>query len=164
MRTILAPIDFSDVTEEVLQEAMDMARAFAGRVTLLHVIPPYGYPIEFYADAGFVPPLSKTDTLQEEIKQCRLRMEKLAQPFGTKDIEIEIRVEEGEPVLATLDVARGIDADTIIMGSHGHGALYHLLLGGVAERVLHRAECPVLIVRSHPKETHEIPAHAKISA
>lgn len=164
MRTILAPIDFSDVTDDVMQEAFDLARAFCGTVVLLHVIPPYGYPIEFYADAGFVPPLSRTDSLQEELKQCRSRMEKMAEPFQTDEVTMEVRVEEGDPVMATLDIAENIPADTIVMGSHGHGALYHLLLGGVAERVLHRAACPVLIVQSHPKTTREIPAHAKISA
>lgn len=164
MHTILAPIDFSDVTGDVLQEATDLARAFSGTVVLLHVIPPYGYPIEFYADAGFVPPLSRTDSLQEEIAQCRRRMERLVEPFRSDDVTIEIRVEEGEPVTATLDVLHNVHADTIVMGSHGHGALYHLLLGGVAERVLHKAECPVLIVRSHPQITRDIPAHAKVSA
>jgi nucleotide-binding universal stress UspA family protein len=59
-------------------------------------------------------------------------------------VSLTTRVAEGDPVEALLHAAR--DADVLVLGSHGHGRLYHAVLGSVADGCVRRATCPVLII------------------
>ncbi len=61
-------------------------------------------------------------------------------------------VRDGPPVDAILDCAAEIAADLIVLGSHGRDGLGHLLFGSTAERVLHKAPCPTLVVPLHAEE------------
>jgi nucleotide-binding universal stress UspA family protein len=62
---------------------------------------------------------------------------------------VEIVIGEGAPHQEIVRIAKEHDADLIVVGMHGHGFLTHALEGGTAERVLHHATCPVLVVAQH---------------
>jgi nucleotide-binding universal stress UspA family protein len=62
-------------------------------------------------------------------------------------VSVEYRLEEGNAVEEIVRTAEDIQADLIVMGTHGHTGLSHMLMGSVAERTLRRAPCPVLTVK-----------------
>ena len=90
---------------------------------------------------------------------ARLMMERLRQfrPC-TPDLAVEYRQEEGEPAELILRMAEEQQCDLIVMGTHGRHGIGRVLLGGFAERVLRRAGCPVLIVRSPLPHSSTAPA------
>lgn len=148
MKTILAPVDFSDITDKIIEEACTMAEAFGGKVILLNVSIPSPYPTEYIIEGGFVPPPVDSESAKEQARKAEKLLTEIADSWKSEKFELEAKVISGEPVPVILDFCENNGVDTIIMGSHGHGALYHLLLGGVSEKVLHRASCPVMIIRN----------------
>ena len=151
MKTILAPVDFSGVTKSVVAAAGALAQALNGRVVLVHVVRPpavineYAPEIERLADLA-----SKSATQQMALCQKELRNYR---------IDVDVVQSFGVPVANILEQARRLEADYIVMGSHGHSALYGLLAGSTASGVLKKAGCPVVIVP--PGEKHHAAAIAE---
>ncbi len=144
MKTVLAPVDFSSAGEQVAREAGRYGQLTGARVMLLHVIPPplliaaYGVP-------------SLVDTEIEEkwraAEQGMRTLEQIARIAGAR--HVIGRIVKGNIVETILDEAAGISAEQIVMGSHGHSAMYDLLLGSTSTGILKRATCPVLILPIH---------------
>ncbi len=88
--------------------------------------------------------VARDEHLQEEVRQRAERVQKLLKQEGA-EAQVEIRV--GRPDVAIVEVAQSVSADLIVMGSHGRGGLDRLLMGSNSERVIGRAECPVLVVK-----------------
>jgi len=104
-----------------------------------------------FAVPGYVPmpvviPV-KTPPKAEEIERLQ-RLKDGAKPFPGK---LETVVLEGPTVGTILEVGKTRNVDLIVMGSHGHGAVYNLLVGSVTEGVMKGAQCPVLVVPSEAK-------------
>ena len=164
MTNLLVPIDFSDVTPAVLQTATRLANALSAHLYLLHVSKPepalqssgswrpvdvVGMKHPAHVDdqahmahrTVYVPPSEAADArniptlLQQQVDRLRI------QGHAVSPVLIS-----GKPVDCILEQAALLQPDFIVLGSHGHGALHHLLLGSVAEAVLRKASCPVVIV------------------
>lgn len=144
MKTILAAIDFSPASSKVVTESVRLGRLMGARVVLLHVINPPLFGAEF--SGVVVGNLAELMTAMEQADNERLR--RLSRRF--KDVVSAVRTETGSPVGLILDEARRLDADFIVLGSHGHGALYDFAVGSTAQGVLRRARCPVLLVPIAP--------------
>ena len=71
-----------------------------------------------------------------------------AEKIRPKGIEVEVAVTEGYPATAIEEEAERKHADLIVIGTHGHTGLKHMLLGSIAERVVQKAPCPVLTVKA----------------
>jgi nucleotide-binding universal stress UspA family protein len=146
MKSILVPIDFSDVTFKVVKAAVYLGKPFQSHITLVHVewTQPGGEIIDFAAGPNLVPPLVLDEPEIEETRKKRLaELEELVTSVGLTSTTIE---RQGPPVKEILALAESARVDLIVIGSHHHGALYHLFEGGVTEGILGRARCPVLIV------------------
>jgi nucleotide-binding universal stress UspA family protein len=141
MKTLLVPIDFSDVCDKVVETASELAAAFGSRVILLHVAEPEPQFVGY--DPG---PLSVRVAIAGDIHADQHRIEALKQKFGGAEV-LALHVQGSIPD-EILELAGEHAATLIVMGSHGHGALYHLLAGSVTTAVLKGALCPVLIVPS----------------
>jgi nucleotide-binding universal stress UspA family protein len=74
------------------------------------------------------------------------RLKELAKQVASRGFKCESAVRFGLPADEILSVAAEQEADLLVMGSHGHGALYHLFTGSVVTGVLKRSTCPVLVV------------------
>jgi nucleotide-binding universal stress UspA family protein len=142
MKTILAPVDFSDVCERVVETAAALAGALGSGVILVHVAEPEPQFIGY--DPG---PLSVRMAVAGDIHAEQQRLEALKGKFGATEV-LAVHVQGSIPE-EILDLARKHAAGMIVMGSHGHGALYHLLAGSVTTAVLKDAPCPVLVVPSN---------------
>ena len=85
--------------------------------------------------------------------RARREIDLLLSSIGDGDLRIkDVCVELGRPTDVILRVAEEVDADLIIMGTHGRAGLRRLAMGSVAESVLRQADCPVLIVPSPQQE------------
>jgi nucleotide-binding universal stress UspA family protein len=140
MKTILAPVDFSGATDAVVAEATSLARALEGRVVLLTVIQPLAITNEYSA---------LMDNLAEIVaageKNAAKRLAQFESALQEEKIPVETVQVNGPPIRIIVEQAKKLDADYIVMGSHGHTALYDLLVGSTTHGVLMRATCPVVI-------------------
>jgi len=95
-------------------------------------------------------------TLQEDVEAAALQhLQGLI--IGDESLGAEpVILRSNTPAFAIVDYARGHEIDLIVMGTHGRGAVAHLLMGSVAERVVRTAPCPVLTVR-HPEHEFVMP-------
>jgi nucleotide-binding universal stress UspA family protein len=147
MKTILVAIDFSNVTDLVVRHASDLAAALGAKVCVLYVEAPEPDFVGYGPGPDYVR-LHVAETRSEH----REHIMEIAESLEAKGLEAEARDIRGPAVETILDQADDVGADLIVLGSHGHGALLHLLLGSVSEGVLKRATCPVLVVPSRAAE------------
>lgn len=143
LKHLLAAIDFSDVSETVIALAEEMAKLSEASLTLLHVVPPepdfVGYKVG---------PPSVRENLAKEIRQEHHELLAWEHRLRANGVHVEARLLQGPIGKKILEEANRLPADLLLLGSHGHGALTHLLVGSVGEEVLRYAPCPVLIVPS----------------
>jgi nucleotide-binding universal stress UspA family protein len=147
MKTILVPIDFSDVTPCVVDTARKFAAAFESRLVLLNVAEPEPDFVGF--EAG--PPTVRV-AVAHDFKIERQRLDELKAQCAISGGEVTALHIQGPIVEKILHEAGEQQADLIIIGSHGHGALYDLLVGSVTQGVIKEARCPVLVVPAPNKE------------
>jgi nucleotide-binding universal stress UspA family protein len=143
---ILVPTDFSEPSDAALEYAGTLAGKLGASIHLLHVFEdPYLSGGAFAAEMYAPIPADLRETLLIEAKQqLELRLKKVV----TENWHATADVYTGPTAKAIADYAKEKNIDLIIMGTHGRGAMAHLLLGSVAERVVRTAPCPVLTVRT----------------
>ena len=138
---ILAPMDFSSHSDTALDRAVDLAKAFGAKIHLLHS---YAVPVQGVMPYDFAVPDGVWDGIREAAES---KLEELRQTVVSEGLEASGEVSPVIPSEAILAVAREVDADLIVMGTHGHTGLKHALLGSVAERTVRLAPCSVLTVK-----------------
>jgi nucleotide-binding universal stress UspA family protein len=139
-KTILHPTDFSPPSECAFRLASSLARDYGARLIVLHVM---GQPLIIQGGVMTAPP---DPTPPEEERQA-IREELLRIHPPDPAVTVERLLEEGDAATGILQVAQERSCDLIVMGSHGRTGLGRLLLGSVAEQVVRKAPCPVLIVK-----------------
>lgn len=141
---ILVPLDFSDPSARILRTAM-RAVSDAGKLTLLHVVE--YLPLVTESTFGVYP--HRKDL--EQIKDLsRRKLEAATRQHPDQAFDIEVR--EGKPASVILEAVAELGPDLVVMGTHGRSRLDHLLIGSVAERVVRKAPCNVLLVHFDPRE------------
>ena len=138
INAIIAAIDGSPHSARVVSFAADLARRYEATIYLVYAHPPvpsYLGDEQFYRIAG------------QEVERGRELLRPYADALARAGLQVEMEVLEGPPPRAILAVAETRNADLIIIGSRGLGAIRGLLLGSVSERVVRMAKCPVLVVR-----------------
>ncbi len=142
IRRILVPLDFSDQAPLVLDWAAHLAKQHGSRVVLLHA---YHLPVEFQQLEGAYLPPDFWSNVKVEAEQS---LSRYAEDLERRGIQVESVVREGYPATVIIDEAASLPVDLIVIGTHGLSGLKHLLLGSIAERVVQRAPCPVLTVKT----------------
>jgi nucleotide-binding universal stress UspA family protein len=146
IRRVLCPIDFSDVSRRALAHAVAIGRWFGAHLTLLHVGSP-GSPPALYADVS-APDL-------QHLQELKDRVQTWLSGACAAGLVSDIVIGEGDPAACILKSAAG--ADLIVMGTHGRGGFERLVLGSVAEKVLRKANCPVMTVPPQAIATSKLP-------
>ena len=147
LQRILVPVDFSKTSEKAIQYAVPLAAAFAAEVMLVYVVQPYSLS----AELGYIPP-EMAISQQEIIAIAREELDKLCAKVIGQRVRSQVKVGVGAPWHEIAFVARETKADLIVISTHGHTGLKHVLLGSVAERVVRHAPCPVLVVREQERD------------
>lgn len=142
IKKILVPIDFSDYSKNALKYAMEFANSIDAKLHFVYVIEPLVFPADFSMGQISLPALDveTADRAKEELDTL------VKSEFGDS-AEVETIIKTGKPFVEINDCARELDIDLIIISSHGHTGVEHLLFGGTAEKVVKKAPCPVLSIR-----------------
>lgn len=143
MAEVLGCVDFSDASEAVIVEAARISRLSGNRLHLVHVAA--GEPALAGYDEGPVA-VHTRDERAKELTDEHHRLRELAAAYATDGLEIVPLLLMGATVDTILAEADRIDAATIVVGSHGHGALRKLLLGSVSQGIVRHSTRPVVIV------------------
>ena len=144
MKTILVPVDFSDVTLKVVKAAVHLAKPFQSKIILMHASEPTPQLLSIGPgpDAIPIPPAQEAPT-SPDYTESLASLQEMISATGLPAITVDL---QGPAMDLILDQAETSRVDLIVLGSHRRGALSHLFLGSVADGVLRRARCPVLIV------------------
>lgn len=145
LKKILVPIDFSSCSEKALTYALAFSKQFGASIVLLHVVHINYSGIEF----GLV----DFPSLEQEVADgARKSLMELSKKMISADVEVEVVVKTGQSFRQIAEAATELEADVIIMSTHGNTGLKHVLLGSTTENVVRYAPCPVLTVREHEHE------------
>ncbi len=140
-KKILCPIDFSNMSQKLLDYSIVFAQANNAKLVLLHVVDhPHIYDnYQFLA----ITPQEISETLEKKAQQ---ELSTLVKQIENK-IQVDMLVTKGKPFIEIIRVAKDVDADLVIIASHGRSAIAHVLIGSTTEKVARKAPCPVLIFR-----------------
>jgi len=160
LNRILAPTDFSNFSGFALEWAAYLAQCMKADLILLHVIPEEeGKIVEEIIGEGAVVQIPKgfrQDVIEERKKKVKEQFNFCLSSEIKRVLKVEEMIEVGVPFLEIIRVAKEKDVDLIVMGTHGRTGLSHVLIGSVAEKVVHNAHCPVLTVK-HPQYKYIAP-------
>ena len=135
MKTIIALVDFSDLTFKVVKQAHILAEAFQAEMVILHTLPNQSAALELLVDS----PPDVAVTQYNQLLDLRDSLVK----FGVRASVNLLPVSSREEVLAE---AGKLKADLLVLGSNRHSAFYDLIMGSFTNDVLKAARCPVLVV------------------
>ena len=139
---VLVPIDFSDYSKSALKYAVNFVGHFKAELTLIYVVEPVIYPPDFSMGQIAIPSVDL-----EMDKRAVEELNKLAQQEIPSEIKVKSVVKTGKPFLEIIETAQEEDVDLIIIATHGHTGVEHILFGSTAEKVVRKAPCPVLTLR-----------------
>jgi len=138
---LLVALDLSESTELIVKEVEELAKKMSAQVWVLHNAEPAPDVLEFRAD-----PQAARDSLAEKFNREHRQIQEIAKRLRKEGLEATALLVHGPTVEVILKEASDLDVDMIVVGSHGRGAVYHLIMGSVSEGILHKSRCPVLIV------------------
>lgn len=134
VQLILVPLDIAAVSSQIAESAWNLAELYGAEVHFLHVSPRGMFSQDVSPDG------------REEMLKLLQGLTGLPQGEGAAPVPVQYQVRSGSPAREIVRYAEEYAADLIVMGTHGRTRLSHMMLGSVAEAVLHEAPCPVVIV------------------
>ena len=149
MSNLLVAVDLSEMSTAVVERAACIAQSFINKLWLLHVAPPTSASVPFNLDRDIL-----RQQIAKQLRMQRRQLHDLADQLRRQRIHVVTRFIRGTVSTTILAEAERIHADLIIMGSHGHGNVYHALFGGVGQKVVRKAACPVMLVPHHTTKPH----------
>ena len=147
IKKVLCPVDFSDLSEETLEIAIQLAEKYGSSFHLIYVLPrPNFYEWTLTGMSNLVLDDWFEKTQKEVQKKIKIKVDLLQKehPFLEPTYEISDKM---DPVEGILGAAKAKKSDLIIMGSHGRRGLNRILMGSVAEAILRHAPCAVIIYK-----------------
>lgn len=147
LKTILCPVDFSELSAHALRHAGMLAECASAKVVAV-------YADWFEAPAYFT--AGRVEALQQQFRDAVGEAERSLKAFvnstlGVRAVEVETRIVEALPVDGIRQLAADTGADLIVMGTHGRSGFNRWMLGSVTERVLREVPIPLLTVRAAPR-------------
>ncbi|CAN5229960.1 universal stress protein [soil metagenome] len=142
MKNILVPVDFSEVSKNAAEFAVRFAKVEDAKVKLLHV---YHIPVPSSADVPTM--LISSDELQAMNDSELLKIKESIKVSTGFDVSTEARLGAAVDVI----LEESVDADLIVMGIHGAGAIAETIIGSIATDTLRKSTIPVLVVPEHTR-------------
>jgi nucleotide-binding universal stress UspA family protein len=148
IRRILVPTDFSEPSEQAAVYGAELAKRYGAEVHCLHVS---DIPADLLSTSAYY----VTGPSEQFIEQIRQEGRKNLETFAKKNLQgvpCTTVFMEGRPFVEIIRYARDKKVDLIVIATHGRTGLKHVLFGSVAEKVVRKAPCPVLVVRLGERE------------
>lgn len=139
---ILIPVDFSEYSKMALDYSIEFSKKFNSELILIYVIEPIVYPSDF--GLGQIP-INQVDF--EIQSRAESELKKLIEEKVPSELKASYVVKTGKPFLEIISAAKEYDCDLIIIATHGHTGIEHILFGSTAEKVVRKSPVPVLTVR-----------------
>lgn len=153
-KKILVPLDGSEHSLRALDVAIQIAKKFGAKITLIHVysvsvrpaMMPEPTPMSTFGIPVMTP--AEVSSIIEATRKAGSRiLEEGEQRVKAENVEVEARLEEGHAVQEIVRVSKEGNYDLIVIGARGISKLREILLGSVSDAVIHHAACPVLVVK-----------------
>lgn len=138
---LLVAIDFSEITKRILEKAEEIAIKTGAKVWLIHVAQPdpdfVGY------DVG---PESERNFMATKFRDKHVKIQELSFKMRNKGINVTPLLVQGPTIETIIEEAKKLKADMIVAGSHGHGTMFHILVGSISKGLLNKSPIPLLII------------------
>ncbi len=145
---ILVPTDFSECSMQALQYGLELAKTFQAELIIANVVQLPIYPV-----GGFGEDIIIDQGLTQEFRDAAHKsLAEIKEKEVSDDVACRTVMREGTPFQQIIEIARDENVDMIVIATHGHTGLKHILIGSTAERVVRKACCPVLTVRKGERE------------
>jgi nucleotide-binding universal stress UspA family protein len=147
LKRVLVPTDFSDSARHAFTYGLSFAKEYGAELVLLHVVEnvTVGYASDLF-------PVPMAEVFQEISGYARAELAKLGEEARERSVAVQEHVVQGKPSNEIIRFASENQVDMIVLGTHGKGMLDQALFGSTTERVVRRAPCPVLTVRTTEHE------------
>ena len=145
VKKILVPTDFSEASNSAFKYGLRFGQHFGAELHVIHVLGPTFSPQ--FAGLPEVPALS-----EEELASAEEKLRAWSDSAGAMGLSAKLILRNGFAAHEIVEAAKEVDADLVIIATHGHTGLRHLVIGSTAERVVRAAPCPVLVVREKQHE------------
>ena len=145
---LLVPTDFSEDSEQAARYAVELAKRFQAEIHCVHVV---DIPADLLSTSAYY----MTGPSEQFIDQIREESKKNLEAFADNNLEgvqVQTAFLEGSPFVEIIRYARNQQIDLVVIATHGRTGLKHVLFGSVAEKVVRKAPCPVLVVK---REEHD---------
>ncbi len=139
---IVVPVDFSVQSRAALEVAASFAKEQDAELLIVHVIED---DFEVYFSSGGISKEDATRGLYNALHDVKPKDD---------DVRFSHQLAEGKPASAILKLAAEVNAEMIVMGTHGRSGITRMVMGSVAEEVVRKSQCPVLTLRN-PVESYE---------
>ncbi|MHC4879343.1 MAG: universal stress protein [Planctomycetota bacterium] len=142
LKRILVAVDFSETSHKAFDYALSLAKAFEAEIIALHVL----------EDPILYAPTTDQSYRDAYERALQGKLEGLVNRHGVEGVRVTTVMKQGAPFVEIIRHAQAGRCDLIVMGTLGHGPIKHMLLGSVAEKVVRKSRCPVLVVRPDEHE------------
>lgn len=142
-QNILVPVDGSETSFAAVAKAAELAKAFGSKITVVQVL-----TLDPYIAAEYITANQTNDLIERASASIVKTLEEAKQKFTEQGVEAETKLLEGQVIAREItNAAKDLNADLIVIGSHGRTGLKKLFLGSVAQSILSEGTTPVLVVR-----------------
>ena len=143
---LLVAVDLSESTQTIVEKVEEINKEYPAKVWILHNAEPEPDILEFKVD-----PLAARETLAKKFHNEHRQIQEIANRLRKAGLDATALLVHGATVEAILKEASDLDVDMIVVGTHGRGAMYQLLVGSVSEGILHKSRYPVIVIPTHKR-------------
>jgi nucleotide-binding universal stress UspA family protein len=145
MKLVVA-VDLSESTQIIVEKVEEINQECPAQVWILHNAEPEPDFVEFKVD-----PLAAREALAKKFHDEHRQIQEIANRLRKAGLDAKALLVHGATVETILKEATDLDADMIVVGSHGRSAMYQLLMGSVSEAILRKSRYPVLVIPTHKR-------------
>lgn len=146
INSILVPTDCSELSKDAARYAIRFAKKFNSEMTLLLVTATE--PLAVLNDYGYFSPELHQKLVIESTKRSETELKTFWEAIADPEVNVKLVNIKGDPFSEIVRYAKESDVDIIIMGTHGHTGLKHIVMGSVTEKVVRYAPQPVLTIKN----------------
>ncbi len=143
---LLVAVDLSESTQTIVEKVEEISKECPAKVWILHNAEPEPDILEFKVD-----PLAARENLAKKFHNEHRQIQEIANRLRKAGLDATALLVHGATVESILKEASDLDVDMIVVGTHGRGAMYQLLVGSVSEGILHKSRYPVLVIPTHKR-------------